>query len=90
MRSCGVRRPSVCLSVRLQIASSRGQMARSPSNLHTMVPRRACIQGVLKVTVEVKGHMIRTLFSYDENRFFSLNRDREHTLDAGLCGDHRV
>ena len=36
-----------------------------------MVPRRACIQGVLKVTVEVKGHVIGALFSYHENRFFS-------------------
>jgi len=26
-----------------------------------MVPRRACIQGVLKVEVEVKGHVIRAL-----------------------------
>jgi len=26
-----------------------------------MVPRRACIQGVLKVKVEVKGHVTQTL-----------------------------
>ena len=64
---------SVCLSVRLsvckhfaQIASSTRQMAGSRPNLHKMVPRWACIQGVLKVTVEVKGHVIRALFSYDE------------------------
>jgi len=31
-------------------------MARSPPNLHTMVTRRTCIQGVLKV--KVKGHVI--------------------------------
>jgi len=36
-----------------------------------MVPRWACIQGVLKVKVEVKGHVIRALFSYHENRFSS-------------------
>jgi len=30
-------------------------------NLHTMVPTWACIQGVLKVKVEVKGHVIRAL-----------------------------
>jgi len=64
-----VRRPSsFCLSVRpsvcklfAQIASSTRQMARSPPNLHTMVSRRACIQGVLKVKVEVRGHVIRAL-----------------------------
>ena len=63
--SCGVRRPSVRLSVNFfsQIASSTRQMAGSPPNLHRMVPRRACIQGVLKVTVEVKGHVIRALLS---------------------------
>ena len=37
-------------------------MARSPSNLHTMDSRSACIQGVLKVKVKVKGHVIRALF----------------------------
>ena len=43
-----------------------------------MVPRWACIQafqGVLNVTVEVKGHVIRALFSYHENRFFSQAND---------------
>jgi len=29
--------------------------------LHTMDPRSACIQGVLKVKVEVKGHVKRAL-----------------------------
>ena len=33
----------------------------SPANLHTMVPTWACIQGVLKVKVEFKGHVIRAL-----------------------------
>ena len=82
MQSCGVRRlsvrPSVCLSVCklfAQIASSTRQMARSPPNLHTMVPRWACIQDVLKVTVAVKGHVIQALFSYHENRFFSRAND---------------
>ena len=34
-------------------------MARSPPNLHTMVSRWTCIQGVLKV--KVKGYVIRAL-----------------------------
>jgi len=37
-------------------------MARSPPNLHTMHSRSACIQGVLMVKVDVKGHVIRALF----------------------------
>ena len=37
-------------------------MAGSPPNLHTMVSRSACIQGVLKVKIKVKGHMIHALF----------------------------
>jgi len=63
MQSRGVRRPSVCLSVNFfaQIASSTTNVTGSPPNLHTMVPKRACIQGVLKVKVKVKGHVIRTL-----------------------------
>jgi len=52
-----------------KIASSRGQMARSPPNLHTMVTRWTCIQGVLKV--KVKGHVIRALMCWHENRLFS-------------------
>jgi len=36
-------------------------MAGSPPNLHTMVSGSACIQGVLKVKVNVKGHVIRAL-----------------------------
>jgi len=46
-------------------------MAGLRLNLHTMVPRRVCIQDVLKVKVEVKGHVIRTLLWFHENRFFS-------------------
>jgi len=67
MQSRGVRRPSVCLSVGpsvnffAQIASSTIEVAGSPPNLHMMVPTRACIQGVLKVKVKVKGHVIRAL-----------------------------
>ena len=37
-------------------------MARSPPNLHMMDSRSACIQGVLKVKIKVKGHVIRALF----------------------------
>jgi len=83
MQSRGVRRPSicrsVCLAVRLsvnffaQIASSTTEVAGSPPNLHTMFPRRARIQGVLKV--KVKGHVIRTLFWLHENRFFYHKHD---------------
>ena len=36
-------------------------MAGSPPNLHTMDSRSACIQGVLKVKVKIKGHVIRAL-----------------------------
>jgi len=57
---------SVCPSVRLsvnfaQIATSTAEVAGSLPNLHTMVPRWACIQGVLKVKIEVEGHVIRAL-----------------------------
>jgi len=44
-----------------KIASSRRQMAGSPPNFHTMVPNIAHIHDVLKVKVEVKGHVIRAL-----------------------------
>jgi len=36
-------------------------MAGLPPNLHTMDSRSACIQGVLKVKVKIKGHVIRVL-----------------------------
>jgi len=44
-----------------KIATSTTNMTRSPPNLHTMVPTWAYVQGVLKVKVKVKGHVIRTL-----------------------------
>jgi len=37
-------------------------MVGSPPNLHTMDSRSACIQGVLKVKVKFKGHVICALF----------------------------
>jgi len=43
---------------RTKIASSRRQMNRLRPNLPTMVYSWACIQGVLKVKVKVKGHVI--------------------------------
>jgi len=46
-------------------------MAGSSPNLHTIDSRSACIQGVLKVKVKVKGHVIRALLCWHENRFFS-------------------
>jgi len=44
-----------------KIASSRRQMAGTLPSLHMMVPSLACIQGVLKVKVEVKCHVIWAL-----------------------------
>jgi len=44
-----------------KIASSRRQMAGTLPNLHTMVASPACNQGLLKVKVEVKGHVIQAL-----------------------------
>ena len=73
-RAASVVRLSVYLSVCklfAQIASSTRQMAGSRPNVHTMVPRWACIQGVLKVKVEVKGHVIPALSFWLKNRFFS-------------------
>jgi len=37
-------------------------MAGSLPNLHTMVSGSACIQGVLKVKVKLKGYVKRALF----------------------------
>jgi len=34
--------------------------------------RSACMQGVLKVKVKVKGHVIRALLYWHENRFLSI------------------
>jgi len=50
-----------------KIASCRRQIARLRPNLHTMVPRCACIQGVLKVKVKVKGHMLGAVLCWHEN-----------------------
>jgi len=65
MQLRGVRL-SLSVNFFAQIASSTTEVAGSPPNLHTMVPRRARIEVVLKVKVKVKvkvtGHMIRTLF----------------------------
>ena len=36
-------------------------MAGSPPNFHKMVSKSACIQGVLKVKVKLKGHVISAL-----------------------------
>jgi len=36
-------------------------MAGSPPNFHKMDSKSACIQGVFKVKVKVKGHVIRAL-----------------------------
>ena len=56
--------------------NSRRRMAGSPPNLHTMDYRSACIQIVLKVKVKVKGHVIRALLCWQENRFFAHANDR--------------
>ena len=61
-REASVVRLSVCPSVNFaQIATSTTEVAGSLPNLHTMVPRRARIQDVLKVKIKVKGHVIRAL-----------------------------
>jgi len=65
-----------------KIASSATNMTRSPPNLHNMVPTWACIQGVLKVKVKFKGHVIRTLLWFHENRFFSQTNDWIATILA--------
>ena len=76
-REASVVRLSVCRSVNFytQVATSIIHMTRSPPNLHTMVPTGAYIQGVLKVKVKIKGHLIRTLFWLHENRFFYHKHD---------------
>jgi len=63
-REASVVRLSVSLSVKFytQVATSTTNMTRSPPNLHTMVLTWAYVQGVLKVKVNVKGHVIQTLF----------------------------
>ena len=48
-------------------------MAGSPPNFRKMDSRSSCIQAVVKVKVKfkVKGHVIRALLCWKENRFFS-------------------
>ena len=55
----------------MKIASCRRQMAGLRPNLHTMVPRCACIQVVLKVKVKVKGHVLGAVLCWHEKRFSS-------------------
>ena len=62
-----------CTEFALTITSRR-QMAGSPPNLRTMDSRSVCMQDVLKV--KVKGHVIRALLCWHENRFFSQANDR--------------
>jgi len=57
-------------------------MAGSPPNLHTMDYRSVCIQNVLKVKVKLKGHVIRALLCWHENRFFSRANGRIATKHA--------
>jgi len=59
-----------------KIASCRRQMARLRPNLHTMVPRCACIQGVLKVKVKVKGHVLGAVLCWHEKCFSSEGNGR--------------
>jgi len=68
-----------------KIASSRRQMAGLRPNLHTMVPRCACIQGMVKVKVKVKSHVIRAVLCRHEYRFFSQARGR---IGTKLAHDH--
>jgi len=56
----------------MYIASSRRQTTGSRSNLHTMVSRQFCVHDMLKVKVKVKGHVIRALLYWRENRFLRI------------------
>ena len=54
-----------------------------PPNLHTMVPGQACTLAVLKVKVEVKGHVKRAFSLCHKNHFFwrancSITAKRSH------------
>ena len=73
MQSWGVLSVRLSVNFYMQVATSTTNMTQSPPNLHTMVPRWACIKGVLKV--KVKGRLIRTLFWLHENRFFCHEHD---------------
>jgi len=80
MQSWGVLSVRLSVNFYMQVATSTTNMTQSPPNLHTMVPRWACIKGVLKV--KVKGRLIRTLFWLHENRFFCHKHDLIATTPA--------
>jgi len=56
-----------------KIASTRRQMAGLRPYLHRMVTRWTCIQGMLKVKIKAKGHVIWALLCWHENRFSQAN-----------------
>ena len=65
-------------------------MARSPPNIHSKVPRRACTQIDLKVTVKVKGHVIRhfchvTKIAYSHAQI-ARSQPNLHTMFPGQAG----
>ena len=62
-------------------------MAGSPPNLYTMDSRSACIQGVLKVKVKVKGHVIRAL-SWILGMSYSVIDGLVIDYDNDVCGGH--
>ena len=65
--------------------NSRRQMAGSPPNLHTIDSRSACIHGVLKVKVKFRGHVIRALLCWQQNRFFHANdRIKASSLQSNI------
>jgi len=59
-----------------KIASCRRRMAGLRPNLHTMVPRCACIQAVLKVKVKIKGHVLGAVLCWHKKRFSSEGNGR--------------
>jgi len=68
-----MRRLYVRPSVNIYANCFFSQIVGSPPNLHTMVPRFICTQNVLKVKVEVKGHMIRAFSWFYKTCFFQAN-----------------
>jgi len=63
-----------------KIASCRRQIARLRPKLHTLVPRCACIQDVLKV--KVKGHVLGAVLCWHEKRISSEGNGRIATKRA--------
>ena len=64
MQSRGVRRPSVCLSVRLSVCKllhASRYFYHKHDSIATKLAHNSPHMGVLKVKVKRKGHMIRTL-----------------------------